>query len=64
MLLAQVIPSPAPPLLYQAVDQPPFKSEYSVCHTLRLVFTAPEIRDVYSWVVMKPREFIVPEDFS
>src|SRR4051812_48748848 len=41
MLLAQVRPSPAPPLLYHAVLHPPLRSHCSDSHTGTLVFIAP-----------------------
>ena len=47
-VLAHVNPSPAPPLLYHAVLHPPFKSEYSVCHTRALVLSGEPTRLVYS----------------
>ena len=47
-VLAQVYPSPLPPFVYQPVLHPPFKSLYSVCHTLALVFMTPLILDEYS----------------
>lgn len=63
MLFAQVNPSPAAPLVYQAVLHPPLRSEHSVSHTLRLVGWVPDIPLVYVCAVMTPIMLSTPAFF-
>lgn len=61
-VFAHVKPSPAPPLEYHAVLQPPLRSEYSVCQTRALVRMTPLILEEYSCDVMAYTIFSAPAE--